>query len=920
MIYIEEGEKLSAISLEGDRYAFEYVQFKGLPVVDYNPMMSLSDIGDVRSVFPEACSQIICFKKIGKSYVSGVKDYDGSSIRLNNTVTPKQASCFITERGTLMPQIIVPMSLSVNELSMMSDDPSADLEEFNSARARKVFHWNAESRVTEQLLEETDAKLHVALKNKQQYGRRTYSDETSTSSFISMIGWSKYIDRDGFKRDYVSNMLPTGAVAILVDIYGYDTSKEDAHVTFEIGQADADDSVDADIKDKLSITLSNQGDVTVGVNNSSSASGSVTFSDMGLATPLSASKFITGRSTLFVYSGLNLVTVTGDLTTSPGQSPKEISCVKDAHIDLASVSNPRIDRFPKHHKTYGTDSVVAGGSSLYWKSGNRIRATWVNCWGNFGLTLLRYTGRFSFCYLFRVPSTGLNVIDSDSSDHAKPEYSNYYCLIVAGNTSGYSGWQGKHKAEFLGKASNGDSIYKVDVTIKADSLQLKPIEILGMIRVTKCSGLLSDVRRDDGDFTDGVFNPVPLPIPVTGVVEPSGNTSDGFQSNSASMNHWLTYATDLSVSHGFDSGTSGSISVDKFALKGGDIGNTTPQSIGALTIDLVKYDDPPDDSEIQFSSVDRIKGAERTTIYKGYALEVSDKASDSGATVDISLEGLQRKLSDMVHVNCPYWDGDLVFASEKGSPSVLDYMVAYSGSRLNFVPEYSAGTVLGEKTSNGDPFDFVLPRSFDFSAPAVHFPIGTSVLDSIKQIAEKVNHQFVIQPDGEGYFYGMDEFGKPCWITNGPFVREFSRSDIISLDITPYMANRYNTFLTMALIGRKDPRSGSIFPDGSFPRGKLTELPQTPDNFPWSRIITTREAGIVTIDQLEKFHKRNISFSSRMVFTGSLAISGDNSFKIYDKIRIGSQPFYISAISHSISLSGKSWTTNLSVAWQETFD
>ena len=208
-----------------------------------------------------------------------------------------------------------------------------------------------------------------------------------------------------------------------------------------------------------------------------------------------------------------------------------------------------------------------------------------------------------------------------------------------------------------------------------------------------------------------------------------------------------------------------------------------------------------------------------------------------------------------------------------------------------------------------------VPASFDYQKPAVDFALGTSCLQALKELALMCNCQFIIQPDGKGYFYEMDDIGKPIWIGSSPTVKTYKNSDIISWNINPYLENKYNTFLTMGYLIKQVPKDATTPINVSTKPGiMLTKVSPAGANYPWSRIITKAAPGYVTKSELEKFHNANKKFGLADIYQGTVTVPGYPHFALFDKVSIADRTYYIIGITQNIDLQTKTWTTGLQIA------
>lgn len=877
-LYIETGAVLTPQVESGKRYAFEHINFSGIPVVtlpdDFDPKKD----EDVLKFFPKNANNMICFQSV-KSVVEKFSEKNYRNVYVDMNESEKKDSGFITPNGTLIPQIIYPWDFGRNELKF-----GASANDYAVAAEGKYYLW---SPLKPKARTETSEEWKKAVDTLKNYGVKYDVANTLTADYISILGKNPYMDKESFNRTFVSNFNPTGVFALLLDFTSWEddeTGKNPCYASFKFYTESSSNSFSSTNGDYIELKANPTGEVSVSINKSNTVAGPLNFSQMGQKILHVNSNDLLNKNVIFFYSLMNSLIVTGDLVTNPKQTSKSLICKKNKDLDILNETEPALNCFPAEHKKGKADSIKLTSKNVYVNFGNRVQATFNNCIGNFALAALRFCPVVSFSYFFKMSG---QQTDTNVSENGGTE--DYYCLEVGGKNFGYKGLNKKYRSKKVYYDEDTQtSIFRVDFEFRADDteLQLNAFELFGIIHVTKYTGKLTDVLNGDGNFsTDFQVN--------------VNNKLSVYRGEETSGTKWEDYITNISISHGLD-GTSGSLTLDKYMMM--DISGTPTQAIGALT--LVAKNGFYDLNEVAPTTSNLYYETIPGQIFKGYAMEIQNQVSEGNSQLTVKLAGIQKKLSDMKLVNCPFWDGDQVF--ENGMDGVLNYMKSYSGCKLKYVPDFSSGAGL---VSN-----IILPRSWDWQAPSTNFVLGTPVLDALKEIAKKINHQFIIQPDGCGYFYYMDEYGCPTWVKNGPIVRSYKESDIISMDIAPYLENRYNTFLTLGLLVKNDTESTQLVTDGEMPGMKFTQADIGVGDYPWSRIITISEPGLVTIKDLEKFHKTNVRFGQSLIYTGTITVPGWYGFHIFDKIKVGTIVFYITGINHSIDLQQKEWITQLSVA------
>ena len=487
---------------------------------------------------------------------------------------------------------------------------------------------------------------------------------TRRAEYISILGRHPLIDAEGkFERTYISNFPATGAFAILLDIPAYEddpTGKNPPQVSFQFLNDDSSKSSSGSSDtDVVSIVAVPNGNVTASVGENSFTD-SLNFSQMGTKIVHTNSTALASKNVIFVYPLMNSLIVTGDLNTAPNNKvgTKNIIVKKQKDLDILKKTEPPLNEYPSEHKKGNADEILLNTNEVYVNFGNRVQSVWKNCIGSFALAALRFCPIVKFSYFFKVSGEYTN--ESVNGDNSDAE--DYFCLEVGGKNGNFKGLSGKQKAKFVAYDSDTQvSTFRVDFSVTADSasngaeLQLYPFEIFGLVHITKRTGKLTDVLNGDGVFTDGFANNVKSNYKTyTGEV---GIVNDG--------SSWTDYITSMSISHGLD-GTSGSITVDKFMMM--NLSEKPLQSIGALTLiannGFYNPDKKTTRNGVSYNYKEHLFGETEMPwgqVFRGYGLEVSDNVSESNGQLTIKLIGIQKKLSDMKLVNCPFWDGDHVF-------------------------------------------------------------------------------------------------------------------------------------------------------------------------------------------------------------------------------------------------------------------
>ena len=894
-LHIALGEIFVKQEVSGSRYSFEHIPLKGIPVKTFPDDTDPDPLKDMTTL--ENASQMIYFKKIKATLNKNIngkidppKEPNYSYAVTYDETELEKNSGFITPLGTIVPNFFYVRNFGENSLEL-AEQSEIDREKWDNANKSYKYNWYAIKKKESETPNPDDPETKKAISNIKNYGVVLKVDDVN--SYISILGKNPLIHKDGFEQKYISNFPEEGAFALLLDFTSYEFIEgKNCGVKFRFFQ-EGNDMFSSGKPDVVEVSASPGSNIKVEINSNGGTEGPLTFSQQGLKISHTNSDCLSTKNVIYFYSLLNNIVVTGDLVTDPEQNSKNLFCKKDKELNIANETTPPINQFPALHKIGKANELKVDSRKAYIKFGNRVECTWYNCTGNFGFAALRYAPKVSFSYFYRL--SGEQTQNNDGISGIE----DYFLLEVGRQNYKYTIPQKVVSRKVAYDKETQTSIFRADFSFNStelNALQKYPIELFGLIHVTKRTGKLTDVLNEDGDFQT-YFTYNHYPTLYTGYTNEAANCD-----NTAG---WEKFITNVSVQHGLD-GTTGTLTLDKYLMMRL---NLSPfQVIGALTL-VAQNGFYNQDGTTMNGGTHTIVPYEQYELpwgqfFKGYAMEIQDQVSDSSSTLNVRLVGIQKKLADMKLVNCPFWDGDAVFTS--GVDGVLNYFISYTGCRLKYVPEFSKQGVSVN--------DIILPRSWDWKAPAVNFVLGTPCLDALREIAKKINHQFIIQPDGCGYFYHMDRYGCPEWVYNGPIVATFTENDIISMDISPYLENRYNTFLTMGILAKRETQDGSLFPAGEEPGMKFSQVSITSNNYPWSRIYTFAEPGIVTIKELEEFHRINVQFGTSEIFQGNVTIPGCHAFCLFDRIMIGAVSFYLTGINHNLNMQTKEWTTSLSVA------
>ncbi|MBO4620681.1 MAG: hypothetical protein J5654_11305 [Victivallales bacterium] len=946
-LYVTDGNLLEPEERDGEEYAFQYIDPNNVQYMQFPEGFNPNDVNALQSFLPQNANMVVCFSLLqdclrfsvtsqqaqSGDYVPSLKDIDGSVV-VHDPQMLKQASGFKSSRGTILPQLICPWNKCWNSIAPR---PAAGQTAAESPAENGKFKWTPQRAMasseesgfaTMQYDSGTGAKM-VPL-----------SDRFGGASMITIPG----VDITRFPTDadfhliFDCGLTYLGAVGILADIVAEqepqepeEEEEEDPNNPTPPEEEKPREPAPPKIEvffynlgggnpngaDYMHLTYPRNGNVTVQLNAASPANGMLDYPDNCLKTP-HATGMVGEQAISFLYPQLNCMSLTGGIATNPEQKTTAISGLKNADFNFSDSSTPTVEKFPQEYREGKYTAITVGKPGDYPVFGSRCRVVFTNCWGNFGLATMRFSPYLNFSLFYwrtgDKASIGEYNIDASGSRADKaPAVQEVFTLAVGGDTKNYAGYDTPRapKALFY-DAENDRTLVRVDFSLKflsGNLLSGYPIEVLGIIGIRHRSGRMNNTRNGDGNFANGFRGNLAgqkLSEYISGGKDLVSGTA------------WMNYITQVNITHNFG-GASGQITLDKQMMM--DIAKIPTHSIGALTL-VAKNGFFRENGTTRAGGTHNYRGHEHYPnlpwgqIFRGYVTQVNTDASDGSGSITLTLAGINRKLDDMVWVNAPYWDGDKAFRR------VLDYIVSYTGCDLRYVDAFSRGTKAGGKTIN-DRDDFKLNYGPNWESPGMHFSLGTKCLESLSTLADAVNHKFVIQPDGRGYFYGLGAAGIPVWVTNGPVVMEFDEAELERFDIEPNLDQRYNSLLTIGAVGDWQKR-----PDGSAPFADIpdrpvsffTEFGAESDQFPWQRLLTHRVPGVLTRPQIKAEHQTAKSRAQAEYHSGTATIPGFHGFYMYDKIRIkgaaggsNGRVFFITQIQHTLTMATKEWKTTLSL-------
>lgn len=331
-----------------------------------------------------------------------------------------------------------------------------------------------------------------------------------------------------------------------------------------------------------------------------------------------------------------------------------------------------------------------------------------------------------------------------------------------------------------------------------------------------------------------------------------------------SSSDWVDYIQSINVSVGLD-GSSGSITVDKYGVAAQDA--EVVQSVGAVTIDMTGG-----------------FGTQAGRIFSGLAYGIEDARSTDGATVNINLVGLEKKMDDIALINVPFMDGETL-------ATAADFLCRYAGILYDL--------------SNADP-NVTLQASEDINVARYDWKSGTTVRSAVDDIMGDILHHWVIHKDGVMYFYELNPVtGLP--ITLGTdWEPSYPGTKVVSVSSTSDFEDLRNEIVVLALDSVMQGQGSNISTVPMYPRVASRQTSTTPD-IPWARTLVRPVPGFITQTKTESIADSLQQMSQVYELVGRLSIPGNGNIKPYDMWG----NLVIISVSHTIDLQGKTWTTDL---------
>lgn len=459
---------------------------------------------------------------------------------------------------------------------------------------------------------------------------------------------------------------------------------------------------------------------------------------------------------------------------------------------------------------------------------------------------------------------------------------------------------------------------------KAKQLPRLPIQIIGILILHKINQLKSLLKNENGDFTFTSISDSGEASMVS--VLPIYNQTCKNRSVD-----WYKCMTNIQITHN-EQGSTGSITLDKYALMAQQI--LPKQCIGGIKVKInggnpfvINKTYTNSDSTYKPRKADNL-------LFTGYVTKLSTSDSSSSDTITLTLQGIQKKLTQLKLINPPFWDGDPL-------TQILNWLSFYANIQVVTSPyldkEYIKNNFFdGEKQyyedANGSKQTIsvsklpMAPVSSVFSRPAVNFKSGTDCLTAFKDVCFKFcNHRFVLQPDARAYIYTQNKLAMPlpCQIgdTAHSYYAAIDPDLILNFSVQPLMNNLYNFIITACLQGTNQGAKQTGIGDNltGIKLNKKYQQLVSSDNqtwavdIPWSKVIAMKHQGYLSQKQLKQQHDRNKMMCRNYWLNLKVSIPGNVNIWIYDKISLFGVQYYVTQVSHNVDLSAKKFTTQVTL-------
>jgi len=379
--------------------------------------------------------------------------------------------------------------------------------------------------------------------------------------------------------------------------------------------------------------------------------------------------------------------------------------------------------------------------------------------------------------------------------------------------------------------------------------------------------LFGSLLRSQETLTFGIRN-------GNGQFDISVSTS-GTPGDPSPTSDWSDYIQNVSVSIGRE-GTTGSMTVDKFGFAGQeaiadqDVGLVRLSINGGYNTNLNSSGSPTGNTEF----------------FIGFGMGLGDTKGPDGATWQIPLVGLEKKMDDIMLVNAPFVDGWT-------ANDVYNFLLLrYAG--IGWTNRASTAILTNLRISE------------DIETPVFNWQSGTTVRAALDEASADVLLTYYVQ-NGRLYVYTIGADGFPIQFVAQPdWSLVYDDVQVTSVDQTPIFDNLRNEII---VVGMEEVVAGTgteIADLPLFPKVHLESQVTTPD-IPWAKRMVYVTQGVLDGIELEDIAD-NIKLASKTYdVTGRVTIPGNANIELFDNWG----DYIITSITHNIDLQGKSFTTDL---------
>lgn len=850
------------------------------------------------------------------------------------------SSGFITSRGSIMPRIIFPTDLFIQngivfntEFDKESGNPNFTVD----TSFGNCFNWTitikdggetfnpfdkinsyGEIIVTEENFSFVNTSSCSDVIEKDKIMNRVYrlvDGEKDLSSFIYSLP-DNYIPDDLEKEPYIGGSEGKGgAFAICYNYSGANTNDNN--------ETEDEEKYTPTIKishgENIEFFIPNTGKIGATINDNIST-GTITPVENTLKMGQMLEKTFKGNMVLFypVWNGIAVSAGISDAETYDSKTgmtsviDQGFIAFKNPDVQMSDFCNPLQSEYDTQNPSSIEVEEKNSENSVKIEWNNNICLSMFNCFGSFAYMPVFFQKKLSFSVFIRDDS-GANIISMESVNPTELSdeltYDHYMYPIYYDNDSGYTKPNKVIGKKLVLKESDGTDkeeqvYYRFDFNFNSDKYQRRGIEIFGFIHQTKTRHKPRTIDNDNGRIKD-------LDSSNNGAVKKFNSNHPNY--NSVIVNEeihggeeqgWIKYATSINVNRSSDQ-TGGQIVLDKYAFIGQF--DKIPQPVGEVRLRALGGNT----KAYKMGSGEGSNGGEGSDVFfTGIGFGIGHSDSSNSDTMDLTLHGIEKKLQDIKLINAPFFDGDPV-------GDVADYLAAFANIQIDF---YTKG---GSGPSWMEGRNAPLPRSSEFSSPNVNFQLGMPVFEAFNEICEKTNKLCFFDRFGTLIIMDQNIYGVPIKVASalnsGNADWNLDSEQIISVNLQPNFTNVYNQILTAGLRGT---RKGGMTPffdtENPVPLIEYSEVAKESIEIPWSRFIVSNENGFFTRSEIQRIHSVNKCQFTHYQLSGSLTIPGNAEIELFDSVKIDNNEdffFYVTNINHNYQSSTRVWTTSLQLGW-----